>query len=112
MVHPQRLLHEGAKQHFAVTYGARLYVHHEAKGSVSVVVPLKVVRSDLCTTARSCGPETLKPLRQVDLILRQQDQRFERRSAQISGRESGTDHSGGRQHNVVIRFFKVSKFNH
>lgn len=50
VVHPQRLLHEGAKQHFAVTYGARLYVHHEAKGSVSVVVPLKVVRSDLCTT--------------------------------------------------------------
>lgn len=47
VIHPERLLHVGAQEHFATAEGARVEVHVDAEGSTLIAVPIKLVRGDV-----------------------------------------------------------------
>lgn len=47
VIHPERLLHVGAQEHFATAEGARVEVHMDAEGSTLIAVPIKLVRGDV-----------------------------------------------------------------
>lgn len=49
VIHPERLLHVGAKQDLSITDGTTVQVHQEANSSALIEVPVKMVWSDLST---------------------------------------------------------------
>lgn len=100
MIHPQGLLAFGAQQDLPITEGATVQVDQDAECSALIEEPVEMVRSDLTALVAGGRPETLKPLRQVGLVLGLKDERSERRRTEIWQRVRSGD-AGWRQNQVV-----------